>query len=37
VLTPLDFLKEGKQEEFPGFGAVSPNADERIKKTPLAY
>jgi len=36
-LTPLDFLKEGKQEEFPGFGAVSPNADERIKKTPLAY
>ncbi len=37
MLTPLDFLKEGKQEEFPGFGAVSPNADERIKKTPLAY
>ncbi len=35
MLTPLDELK--KQKEFPGFGAVSPNADENIKKTPLAY
>ncbi len=35
MLTPLDKLKE--QKEYPGFGAVSPNADENIKKTPLAY
>jgi NADH-quinone oxidoreductase subunit I len=34
-LTPLDKLKD--QQEYPGFGAVSPNADERMKKTPLAY
>ena len=35
MLTPIDKLKE--QKEFDGFGAVSPNADENIKKTPLAY
>jgi NADH-quinone oxidoreductase subunit I len=35
MLTPLDMLK--KQKEFEGFGACSPNADQRIKKTPLAY
>jgi NADH-quinone oxidoreductase subunit I len=35
MLTPLDKLKE--QKEYPGFGAISPNADENIKKTPLAY
>jgi len=35
MLTPIDKLKN--QKEFPGFGAVSPNADENIKKTPLAY
>ncbi len=35
MLTPIDFLKE--QKEFDGFGAVSPNADKLIKKTPLAY
>ena len=35
MLTPLDQLKS--QKEYPGFGAVSPNADENIKKTPLAY
>jgi NADH-quinone oxidoreductase subunit I len=34
-LTPLDKLS--MQEEYPGFGAISPNADERLKKTPLAY
>lgn len=34
-LTPLDKL--GLQEEYSGFGAISPNADERLKKTPLAY
>jgi NADH-quinone oxidoreductase subunit I len=35
MLTPIDFLK--KQQEFEGFGAVSPNADQNIKKTPTAY
>ena len=35
MLTPIDLLKE--QKEFDGFGAVSPNADKLIKKTPLAY
>ena len=35
MLTPLDQLAQ--QKEYPGFGAVSPNADENIKKTPLAY
>jgi NADH-quinone oxidoreductase subunit I len=35
MLTPIDALK--LQKEFPGFGDVSPNADEAIKKTPLAY
>ena len=35
LLTPIDFLKN--QEEFTGFGAVSDDADEKIKQTPLAY
>jgi NADH-quinone oxidoreductase subunit I len=35
MLTPIDDLRN--QKEYPGFGAVSPNADENIKKTPLAY
>ena len=35
MLTPIDKLKE--QKEYPGFGYISPNADENIKKTPLAY
>jgi NADH-quinone oxidoreductase subunit I len=35
MLTPIDKLDQ--QKEYPGFGAVSPNADENIKKTPLAY
>jgi NADH-quinone oxidoreductase subunit I len=35
LLTPLDFLKD--QKEYPGFGAITPNADDNIKKTPLAY
>ena len=35
MLTPIDKLKS--QKEYPGFGAVSPNADDTIKKTPLAY
>ncbi|WP_456431826.1 NADH-quinone oxidoreductase subunit NuoI [Nitratifractor sp.] len=35
MLTPIDKLTE--QKEYPGFGAVSPDADKKIKKTPLAY
>lgn len=35
LLTPLDKLSF--QQEYPGFGAVSPDADEKIKKTPLEY
>ena len=35
MLTPLDKLKQ--QQEYPGFGAPTPVADQRIKKTPLAY
>jgi len=35
MLTPIDELLE--QKEYPGYGAVSANADKNIKKTPLAY
>jgi len=35
LLTPFDQLQF--QHEFDGFGAVSPDADKKIKKTPLAY
>jgi NADH-quinone oxidoreductase subunit I len=35
MLTPVDMIKE--QIEFDGFGACSPDADQRVKKTPLAY
>ena len=35
LLTPLDFLKD--QKEYDGFGAISPDADEKIVQTPLAY
>lgn len=37
MLTPIDMAVQGKQEEYPGFGAVTPHEDERVKKTPLAY
>ena len=37
MLTPIDFLKAGKQKEFEGFGAISVDADIKIKQTPLAY
>jgi NADH-quinone oxidoreductase subunit I len=37
MLTPIDFLKAGKQKEFEGFGAISADADKNIKQTPLAY
>ena len=35
LLTPFD--KISQQVEFEGFGSVSPDADKKIKKTPLAY
>ena len=35
LLTPLDELSF--QHEYDGFGALSPDADEKIKKTPLEY
>ena len=35
LLTPIDFLQD--QQEFTGFGAVSNDADQKIKQTPLAY
>jgi NADH-quinone oxidoreductase subunit I len=37
MLTPIDMLKAGQQKEYPGFGAITPHEDERVKKTPLAY
>ena len=37
MLTPLDTFRTGGQEEFPGFGALHQNADQLVKKTPLAY
>ena len=35
MLTPIDKLN--LHQEYDGFGAVSPNADDNIKQTPLAY
>lgn len=37
MLTPLDQMRAGTQQEFEGFGAITPHEDERVKKTPLAY
>jgi len=37
MLTPLDKMLNGTQQEFEGFGAITPNEDARIKKTPLSY
>ena len=37
MLTPLDDFRADKQQEFPGFGALSDDADSFVKKTPLAY
>jgi NADH-quinone oxidoreductase subunit I len=37
LVTPMDQFKAGKQKQYPGFGALSPNADDNVKKTPLAY
>lgn len=35
--TPIDMAIRGEQKEYPGFGAVTPHEDARVKKTPLAY
>ncbi len=37
LVTPIDEFKAGKQKQYPGFGSLSPNADDNVKKTPLAY
>lgn len=37
MLTPIDLLKSGEQQEFEGYGAVSKDADKKIIQTPLAY
>jgi NADH-quinone oxidoreductase subunit I len=37
MLTPMDTFKANKQREFQGYGALSPLADEWVKKTPLTY
>ncbi len=37
LVTPMDLFKAGKQKQYPGFGSFSPNADDNVKKTPLAY
>jgi NADH-quinone oxidoreductase subunit I len=37
MLTPIDFLKAGKQKEYLGYGAISQDADVKIRQTPLAY
>ena len=37
LVTPMDIFKAGKQQPYPGFGALSDNADDNVKKTPLAY
>ena len=37
MLTPLDNFRANKQKEYPGFGALSKDADKFVKKTPLAY
>ncbi len=37
MLTPFDMAVKGEVPEFPGFGAVTPHEDERVKSTPLAY
>jgi len=37
MLTPLDTMKAKAQQEFDGFGAITPHEDERVKKTPLSY
>ena len=37
MLTPIDQVLNKQQREFEGFGAITPNEEARLKKTPLAY
>ena len=37
MLTPLDLALRGNIDEFAGYGALSENADENVKKTPTDY
>lgn len=37
MLTPMDHFMAGNQKEFTGFGSLSFDADDKIKKTPLLY
>ncbi|MCJ7766638.1 MAG: NADH-quinone oxidoreductase subunit NuoI, partial [Thiovulaceae bacterium] len=37
MLTPVDKAMKGQVPEYPGFGAITPHEDERVKSTPLAY
>ncbi len=37
ILTPLDEFRANKQSEFLGYGSLSKNASENVKKTPLGY
>ncbi len=37
MLTPVDMAIKGQVPEYPGFGAITPHEDERVKSTPLAY
>lgn len=37
MLTPLDLALRGNINEFQGYGALSENADECVKKTPTDY
>ena len=37
LLTPLDEFLQGKQQEFTGYGSLSVDANDKIKKTPLKY
>ncbi len=37
MLTPLDVFRAKEQKEFSGFGALSDDADNTVKQTPLAY
>ena len=37
MLTPIDTMKAKAQKEFEGFGAITPNEDAGVTKTPLAY
>ncbi len=37
LVTPMDIFRAKKQKPFPGFGALRDDAENFVKKTPLAY